>query len=79
MPCQERVIACDASEWGKGAAHATVAPEIIAAQTRFRERWRFKKDVSALRDLRTNALEQVILPSWSKVGLLLESENWGVA
>ena len=31
---------------------------------KYRNRWRFKTDLSLLRDLRTNALEQVIKPHW---------------
>ena len=64
MPCQQRVIACDASEWGKGAVHGRLDTADIQQHILHRDRWRFKIDNSALRDLRTNALERATRPHW---------------
>ena len=63
-PLSSRVLATDASEGGKGACQCRLGPDHVAEYARYKDKWRFKVDPSALRDLRTNALEQVIKPFW---------------
>eukprot|EP00973_Karenia_brevis_P067600 9404694-Karenia_brevis.AAC.1 len=39
-----RVLAFDASPWGKGVVHANGPMEIIRYYIRYHERWRFKQE-----------------------------------
>ena len=67
-----RVLCTDASHWGKGAVHGWLAPSQVDVYLRERDRWRFRADPQAFRDLRTTALEKAL-------GIHMESEQNEVA
>eukprot|EP00969_Alexandrium_andersonii_P072705 3208406-Alexandrium_andersonii.AAC.1 len=49
LPWAGRLLATDASEWGRGVAQKDVSPELAASAGRVSERWRFARGAGSAR------------------------------